>query len=426
MRRANGRSQRRFSNGERRIATDGRGRSSSVPGGTRTSAPVLDAEPLELAVLDERGDRGANARGAALEPPVLDDPALRERPAGVHGTEREHAQALRLRRRRASRTAAGRTRSGRRRAAGTPVVRRRRGRRGSRGARASASPASSPISPWRAAPSKCREPSGPRADLLEDVLAEVRMRSVHLSVPPASAVVHGGPEERPVGGRREACLVGPVLDQAAAPEQARDRVAGIRADARADRDRWLRSTVEMESSCTHEAADDGLDLRGGAAPVPRRVPLRVDRDSPHGRHRHAHPPGSTRRRPMRVAPCPRAPLPRGLRSRARGCLGAGRPRPDERRGRAPNDADAVFVLAGSNGSIPEGQALVGGGIAPTLVVSSDKNTRDAARNRLCRNPPEGVECIVRGPFATGGELQALAGSRAIVAGTTSSSSRRAT
>ena len=74
----------------------------------------------------------------------------------------------------------------------------------------------------------------------------------------------------------------------------------------------------------------------------------------------------------------------------------------------PNDADAVFVLAGSNGSLPEGQALVGGGIAPTLVVSSDKNTRDAARNRLCRNPPEGVQCIVRGPFATGGELQALA------------------
>ena len=74
----------------------------------------------------------------------------------------------------------------------------------------------------------------------------------------------------------------------------------------------------------------------------------------------------------------------------------------------PNDADAVFVLAGSNGSIPEGQALVGGGIAPTLVVSSDKNTRDEARNRLCRNPPEGVQCIVRGPFATGGEFQALA------------------
>ncbi len=74
----------------------------------------------------------------------------------------------------------------------------------------------------------------------------------------------------------------------------------------------------------------------------------------------------------------------------------------------PNDADAVFVLAGSDGSLPQGQALVGGGIAPTLVVSSDKNTNDAARKQLCRNPPEDVQCIVRGPFATGGELQALA------------------
>ena len=100
MRRANGRSQRRFSNGERRIATDGRGRSSSVPGGRGRRRPVLDAEPLELALLDERGDRGANARGAAARSPVLDDPALGQRPAGVHGTERERAQALRLRRRR--------------------------------------------------------------------------------------------------------------------------------------------------------------------------------------------------------------------------------------------------------------------------------------------------------------------------------------
>ena len=74
----------------------------------------------------------------------------------------------------------------------------------------------------------------------------------------------------------------------------------------------------------------------------------------------------------------------------------------------PSDADAVMVLAGTDGGLPQGQALVGGGIAPTLVVSSDKNTRDAARRRLCRNPPNDVQCIVRGPFATGGELQALA------------------
>ena len=252
------------------------------------------------------------------------------------------------------------------------------------------------------------------------------MRSVHLSVPPASAVVHGGAEERPVVGRQEACLVGPVLDQAAAPEQARDRVARIRADARADRDPVAplhgRDGVELHA---REAANDGLDLRGDAAPVPRRVPcasIAIRRtavtDTPIR--------GSTRRRPMRVAPYPRAPLPRGLRSRARGCLGAGRARPDERRGRAPERRRRRFRPCRFQWEPSGGAGARGRGIAPTLVVSSDKNTRDAARNRLCRNPPEGVQCIVRGPFATGGELRPSRGSRAIVAGTTSSSSRRAT
>lgn len=74
----------------------------------------------------------------------------------------------------------------------------------------------------------------------------------------------------------------------------------------------------------------------------------------------------------------------------------------------PNDADAVVVLAGTERSLPTGQALVGGGIAPTLVVSVDRNARDTRRARLCRNPPDEVTCVVRGPFATGGELQALA------------------
>jgi uncharacterized SAM-binding protein YcdF (DUF218 family) len=74
----------------------------------------------------------------------------------------------------------------------------------------------------------------------------------------------------------------------------------------------------------------------------------------------------------------------------------------------PNDADAVVVLAGSESSLPRGQALVGGGIAPTLVVSTGRGTRDARRRSLCRNPPENVLCVVRGPFVTGGELQAIA------------------
>jgi uncharacterized SAM-binding protein YcdF (DUF218 family) len=74
----------------------------------------------------------------------------------------------------------------------------------------------------------------------------------------------------------------------------------------------------------------------------------------------------------------------------------------------PNDADAVLVLAGSETSLPTGQALVNGRIAPTLVVSTGRGTRDVRRRRLCQNPPEEVVCVVRGPFATGGELQALA------------------
>ncbi len=74
----------------------------------------------------------------------------------------------------------------------------------------------------------------------------------------------------------------------------------------------------------------------------------------------------------------------------------------------PSDADAVVVLTGSERSLPAGQALVGGGIAPTLVVTSTRTGRDDARRRLCRKPPETVVCVVGGPFARGGELQAIA------------------
>jgi hypothetical protein len=74
----------------------------------------------------------------------------------------------------------------------------------------------------------------------------------------------------------------------------------------------------------------------------------------------------------------------------------------------PNDADAVVVLSGFEESLPQGQALVGGGIAPTLLVSTDRNSEDAERRALCRNAPEDTVCVIRGPFVTGGELQALA------------------
>jgi uncharacterized SAM-binding protein YcdF (DUF218 family) len=74
----------------------------------------------------------------------------------------------------------------------------------------------------------------------------------------------------------------------------------------------------------------------------------------------------------------------------------------------PNDADAVVVLEGSGRSLPTGEALVGGGIAPTLVVSTSRNTTDKRRKALCAKPREDVLCVVSGPFTTGGELQAIA------------------
>jgi uncharacterized SAM-binding protein YcdF (DUF218 family) len=74
----------------------------------------------------------------------------------------------------------------------------------------------------------------------------------------------------------------------------------------------------------------------------------------------------------------------------------------------PNDADAVMVFSGSEESLPAGRALVGGGIADTLVVATERNSDDEQRLALCRKAPEDVVCVVRGPFATGGELQALA------------------
>ena len=69
----------------------------------------------------------------------------------------------------------------------------------------------------------------------------------------------------------------------------------------------------------------------------------------------------------------------------------------------PNDADAVIVLSGSEESLPAGRALVGGGISDKLVVATERNTDDEQREALCRDAPEDVVCVVRGPFATGGE-----------------------
>jgi uncharacterized SAM-binding protein YcdF (DUF218 family) len=73
----------------------------------------------------------------------------------------------------------------------------------------------------------------------------------------------------------------------------------------------------------------------------------------------------------------------------------------------PPKADAIVVLAGSENRLPAAQALFGGGLAPTLVVSADRSSHDSRRAKLCRNPPQGVVCIHAGPSTTEGEAQAV-------------------
>jgi hypothetical protein len=74
----------------------------------------------------------------------------------------------------------------------------------------------------------------------------------------------------------------------------------------------------------------------------------------------------------------------------------------------PSDADAVIALSGSERALPAAQALHGGGIAPTLVVSADRNDRDKKRLHLCRTKPEGVECVYAGQVTSFQEASAIA------------------
>ena len=74
----------------------------------------------------------------------------------------------------------------------------------------------------------------------------------------------------------------------------------------------------------------------------------------------------------------------------------------------PSDADAVVALSGSDRTLPAAQALVGGGIAPMLVVSADRNSRDKQRLRLCRQKePEGLVCVYAGEVTTFREAPAI-------------------
>jgi uncharacterized SAM-binding protein YcdF (DUF218 family) len=73
----------------------------------------------------------------------------------------------------------------------------------------------------------------------------------------------------------------------------------------------------------------------------------------------------------------------------------------------PSNADAVVVLRGSDRTLPAAQALHGGGIAPTLVVSADRTSRDKKRLQLCRSKAEGVVCVYAGQVTSFGEAPAI-------------------
>ena len=73
----------------------------------------------------------------------------------------------------------------------------------------------------------------------------------------------------------------------------------------------------------------------------------------------------------------------------------------------PEGADAVVVLSGPDNLVSAGETLVGGGIAPTLVVSASRSAGGDYRANYCRAKPDDVVCIYAGPFSTPGEAQAI-------------------
>jgi uncharacterized SAM-binding protein YcdF (DUF218 family) len=73
----------------------------------------------------------------------------------------------------------------------------------------------------------------------------------------------------------------------------------------------------------------------------------------------------------------------------------------------PSKADAVVALSGSENTLPEAQALVARGLAPTLVVSAEQSGRDEQRARLCRAKPKNVICVYAGPYTSVSEAQAI-------------------
>jgi uncharacterized SAM-binding protein YcdF (DUF218 family) len=76
-------------------------------------------------------------------------------------------------------------------------------------------------------------------------------------------------------------------------------------------------------------------------------------------------------------------------------------------GSLPKGADAVVALAGSDRTLPAAQQLIGGGIAPTLVVSAEGGGGDKQRRSICRSKADDVVCFDAGRFSSTGEVQAV-------------------
>src|SRR5439155_9466191 len=80
--------------------------------------------------------------------------------------------------------------------------------------------------------------------------------------------------------------------------------------------------------------------------------------------------------------------------------------------RLPANADAVFVLAGSDARLPVALNLVEHGVSKNLVVSEDNASADPDRYALCKNAKPKkykLTCRTASPFSTRGEARMIAG-----------------
>jgi len=74
----------------------------------------------------------------------------------------------------------------------------------------------------------------------------------------------------------------------------------------------------------------------------------------------------------------------------------------------PSRVDAVVALRGSDGTLTEAQKLVKRGLAPVLVVSTERGGGSKKRAALCRSRPKQVVCVNADPFTTSSEPQVIA------------------